>query len=58
MDAIQLRNALSEVVDVDEWLEIPNDEFDGQKPIELLNDPMLRKKLWEMVYRLRSGQPG
>ncbi|TVS09269.1 MAG: DUF2384 domain-containing protein [Planctomycetaceae bacterium] len=56
------RNArpLREVVDPDSlggWFQTPNNAFDGLKPIEVIERGEI-DRLWEMVYRLRSGMPG
>jgi hypothetical protein len=51
-----LYEALGEVVDaacLNEWFETPNEAFDGLKPINAGTD-----RLWEMLHRLRSGEPG
>jgi len=56
----RLCQALSEVVDPDAlggWFKTPNDVFDGLKPIEIIERGEI-DRLWEMVYRLRSGIPG
>lgn len=56
----RLYNALSEVVDsvcLDDWFKAPNDAFDGFKPMEIIERGEI-DRLWEMVYRLRSGVPG
>ncbi len=50
---------LSEVVDPDsigDWLTTPNDEFDGLKPLELIErgDTF---RLWRMIFFLKSGTP-
>lgn len=40
-----------------EWLQTPNDAFDGLKPIEVVERGAI-DRLWRMIYRLESGQPG
>jgi DNA-binding transcriptional regulator YiaG len=55
----KLCDALSEVVDLaslGEWFNTPNDAFDGFKPLEIIEHGEIHR-LWEMVYRLRSGMP-
>jgi DNA-binding XRE family transcriptional regulator len=56
----RLHQAPSEVFDSDAlggWFKTPNDAFDGLKPIEVIERGEI-DRLWEMVYRLRSGVPG
>ena len=59
-EVYRLCEALSEVVDPDSlggWFQTPNNAFDGLKPIEVIERGEI-DRLWEMVYRLRSGMPG
>ena len=59
-EVYRLCRALSEVVNPDSlggWFAAPNDAFDGLKPIEVIEQGEL-DRLWEMVFRLRSGMPG
>lgn len=59
-EVYRLCAALSEVVDPDSlggWFVAPNDAFDGLKPIEVIERGEI-DRLWEMVFRLRSGMPG
>lgn len=59
-EVYRLCEALSEVVDPDSmggWFKTPNDAFDGLKPIEVIERGEI-DRLWEMVFRLRSGMPG
>ena len=59
-EVYRLYQALSEVVDPDSlggWFKTPNDAFDGLKPIEVIERGEI-DRLWEMVFRLRSGMPG
>jgi len=59
-EVFRLVEALSEVVDTDAlgtWFMTPNALFDGLKPIEVVERGEI-DRLWEMVYRLRSGMPG
>ena len=42
---------------VGEWLQTPNDAFSGLKPIEVVERGEI-DRLWRMIYRLESGQPG
>lgn len=56
----RLCEALGEVVDSSEiatWLNTPNDAFDSLKPIEVIERGQI-DRLWNMVFRLRSGMPG
>lgn len=56
----RLYDALSEVVDpacIGEWFETPNNGFNGLKPLEVVERGEI-DRLWEMVYRLKSGAPG
>lgn len=56
----RLFQALAEVVDaksLGDWFAVPNPAFDGFKPIEIVERGEI-DRLWEMVYRLRSGLPG
>ncbi len=60
LEVKRLCDALGEVVELDclgDWLKTPNDAFDGFKPIEIIERGEI-DRLWEMVYRLRSGMPG
>lgn len=59
-EAFRLVTALSEVIDpaeLSDWFTIPNDAFDGLKPIEVIERGDTHR-LWEMCFRLRSGMPG
>lgn len=40
-----------------QWLQSPNDELGGRKPLEFLADDEQFKKLQEMIFRLASGTP-
>ena len=56
----RLCDALSEVVDpacLGDWFKNPSDAFGEFKPIEVIERGEI-DRLWEMVYRLRSGMPG
>lgn len=56
----RLFRALSEVVEPDslgDWFVTPNEAFGGSKPLEVIERGEI-DRLWEMVYRLRSGIPG
>jgi DNA-binding XRE family transcriptional regulator len=60
LEVTRLCDALAEVVDesgLGEWFYTPNKAFDGSKPIEIIERGEI-DRLWEMVYRLRSGMPG
>jgi hypothetical protein len=59
-EVYRLCEALSDVVDPDAlggWFKTPNVAFDGLKPIEVIERGEI-DRLWEMVYRLRSGMIG
>lgn len=59
-EVYRLYQALSEVVDPDAlggWCQTPNDTFDGLKSVEVIERGEI-DRLWDMVYRLRSGMPG
>lgn len=56
----RLCDTLSEVVEpssLSEWFQTPNSAFGGSKPLEVIERGEI-DRLWEMVYRLRSGMPG
>ena len=58
-EVYRLCEALGEVVDEDAlgaWFMTPNDAFEGLKPLEVIERGEI-DRLWEMVYRLRSGEP-
>ena len=38
------------------WLQIPNEAFDGLKPLEVIDRGEI-DRLWSMIYDLRSGVP-
>lgn len=51
---------LAEVVrpeDIPQWLDTPNDAFDGLKPLEVIERGEI-DRLWNMIYDLESGIPG
>ena len=53
----RLQEALVEVIApeyVAEWLETPNDAFDGLKPIEVIDRGEI-DRIWQMLFFLRSG---
>lgn len=55
----RLRAALAEIMlpdSIDQWLDSPNDEFGGAKPIEVIERGEINL-IYELIYRLRSGQP-
>ena len=39
------------------WFITPNETFDGLKPMEVIERGEI-DRLWDMVFRLRSGMPG
>jgi hypothetical protein len=54
-----LTNALTEVMtkeSLGNWLQIPNEAFDGLKPVEVI-DRGESDRIWAMIYYLRSGVP-
>ena len=55
----RLTNALTEVMtkeSLGNWLQTPNDAFDGLKPLEVI-DRGESDRIWAMIYYLRSGVP-
>ncbi|MHC4445087.1 MAG: hypothetical protein ACYTF1_19490 [Planctomycetota bacterium] len=55
----RLTEALSEIMKseyISDWLQTPNEEFDGLKPIEVMERGEV-DRIWELIYRLRSGMP-
>jgi hypothetical protein len=59
-EVFRLYQALSEVVQPDSlsgWFKNPNDALDGLKPIEVIERGEI-DRLWDLVYRLRSGITG
>ncbi|HVA48219.1 MAG TPA: antitoxin Xre/MbcA/ParS toxin-binding domain-containing protein [Pirellulales bacterium] len=55
----RLIDALSEVVQKDaigRWLEQPNDAFEGQKPIDVIERGEV-DRIWQRIFYLRSGVP-
>ena len=55
----RLIKALSEVMQLESigaWLQIPNEAFDGLKPLEVIDRGEI-DRLWSMIYELRSGVP-
>jgi hypothetical protein len=56
----RLIESFSEVVNptcLGEWFGAPNAALGGLKPLEVIERGEI-DRLWEMVYRLRSGMPG
>ncbi len=59
-EVYRLLEALGDVVEVNSlgnWFQVPNDAFDGLKPMEVIERGEI-DRLWNMVYELRSGMPG
>ncbi len=59
-EVFRLYEALSEVVEQDSlgaWFITPNEAFGGLKPIEVVERGEI-DRLWDLVFRLRSGMPG
>lgn len=55
----RLCDALDEVVttaNIASWLQTPNEGLNGFKPVEIIERGEI-DRLWEMVFRLRSGMP-
>jgi DNA-binding transcriptional regulator YiaG len=55
----RLQEALSKVVEpnyVGEWLQAPNDAFEGLKPLEVIERGET-DRIWRMLYQLESGIP-
>jgi len=53
----RLRSRLSQVMKpefISEWLSTPNDEFDGLKPLEIIERGEI-DRLWDMIFYLESG---
>lgn len=53
----QLQSKLAEVVQpkaMAEWLDAPNDAFDGLKPLEVIERGEV-DRLWTMIFYLESG---
>jgi DNA-binding transcriptional regulator YiaG len=51
---------LAEVVrpqDIPQWLDTPNEAFDGLKPLEVIERGEI-DRLWSMIYYLESGAAG
>lgn len=56
----RLCDALGKVVkreSIGRWLETPNDAFDGSTPLQVIERGEA-DRLWRMIYRLESGEPG
>ena len=55
----RVTDALLEVMEgqpIGEWLQTPNEAFGGMKPLEVVERGE-SDRLWQMIYRLRSGTP-
>lgn len=60
VEVMRLCRALGEVVDADAlgpWFKLPNQALGGRTPMEVIEHGEI-DRLWEIVYRLRSGMPG
>jgi len=61
IDELQrLVDALAEIMKretIGRWLQHPNDAFQGLKPLEVIERGEV-DRLWEMLFHVRSGQPG
>ena len=59
ISAERLQTELSELMDssdLTEWMEEPNEAFDGASPLQLIKRGEI-DRLWQMVYAVRSGHP-
>lgn len=59
LEVKRLCDALGEVMDpaaLGPWLNRPNEAFGGLKPLEVVERGEI-DRLWELVFRLRSGLP-
>lgn len=59
-DIEQLIEAIGDLMDTatfQNWLQEPNETFDGLTPIELIERGEI-DRLWNMVFELRTGMPG
>lgn len=59
MELTRLQRALTTVIEpsyVGEWLQTPNDAFEGLKPLEVIERGQI-DRLWRMIYILESGVP-
>ncbi|MCE9552148.1 MAG: helix-turn-helix domain-containing protein [Planctomycetes bacterium] len=55
----RLYDGLVGVIDADfvgQWLQAPNDAFDGLKPLEVIERGQM-DRIWRMIYLLESGVP-
>jgi DNA-binding transcriptional regulator YiaG len=56
----RLRTGLQGAIKADyipEWLQNPNQAFDGLKPLEVIERGEV-DRIWRMIYQLESGVPG
>jgi transcriptional regulator with XRE-family HTH domain len=56
-EAARFQARLAEVVpagDIAQWLDTPNDAFDGLKPLEVIERGEI-DRLWNMIFYLESG---
>ncbi|OYP30405.1 hypothetical protein CGZ80_22380 [Rhodopirellula sp. MGV] len=59
-EVYRLWAALCELVEPEslgQWFQLPNESFDGLKPIEVIERGEI-DRLWDMVFELQSGMPG
>ena len=59
-DIEQLVEAIGDLMDkatFQNWLQEPNETFDGLTPIEVIERGGI-ERLWNMVFELRTGMPG
>jgi DNA-binding XRE family transcriptional regulator len=60
VEVLRLCGALAQVVDsnaLGAWFKAPNQLLSGRTPMEVIEHGEI-DRLWEIVYRLRSGMPG
>jgi transcriptional regulator with XRE-family HTH domain len=56
----RLCDALGKIVkpeNIGPWLQTPNKVFDGSTPLQVIERGEV-DRLWRMIYRLESGEPG
>ncbi len=59
-EEMRVRRALGAIIQdqsVDEWLQQPNQAFDGSTPLQVIERGET-DRLWRMIWHLREGDPG
>lgn len=59
LELARLQQALASVMEEDfisDWLQTPNDAFDGLKPLEIIERGHI-DRIWRMIYQMESGVP-